>query len=60
MKSTGRDDEYRRIGQIGIRENTLPDKEAVGRDFYFNTMIQNEAYDEVIKAKWKRRTAALF
>lgn len=57
VESTGRQDgEYRRIGQLGLRKYPTPVEGEVTRELYLGIIEENDAYDEVIRAKWKKRT----
>jgi len=59
VESTGQGGAYRRIAQLGLRKSPVPDEDAVSPDMYRGTLLENNAYDEVIKAKWKKRTITL-
>ncbi|KAE8454639.1 hypothetical protein EG329_000262 [Mollisiaceae sp. DMI_Dod_QoI] len=60
VESTGRrDGEYRRIAQQGLRKARVPDEDAVSADAYRGISLENKAYDEVIQAKWKKRTVTI-
>lgn len=59
VESTGKEGEYRRIAQLGLRKERVPDEEAVGADAFRGIRLENHAYDEIIKAKWKKRTITL-
>jgi hypothetical protein len=60
VESTGRqDNSFRRIGQFGIRKLPVPNWEDVGERMYFGTIAMNDACEEVVKARWKRRTITL-
>lgn len=60
VKSTGRrDGEYRRIGQVGLRKYPIPIKGEVIEEQYLGTIEENDAYGEVIRAKWKKITVTI-
>lgn len=60
LESTGRkEDEYRRIGHSSLRKNELPNRESVGGEAYAFMAAENEAYEEVVKARWKKRTVTI-
>jgi hypothetical protein len=60
VESTGREDgEYRRIGQLGLRKYPTPVEGEVTGELYLGIIEENDAYDEVIRAKWKKRTVTI-
>jgi hypothetical protein len=59
VESTGQDSSYRRIAQLGIRKYPVPQEEDVTEDMYRGILLENNAYNEVVKAKWKKRTITL-
>jgi hypothetical protein len=59
VESTGRQDEYRRIANMHLRKLSMPDEDAVGTGTYQSIILENNAYDEVIKRKWKKRIVTL-
>ena len=59
VESTGQDGAYRRIAQLGLRKSPVPDEDAAGTDMYRGTVLENNAYDEIVGAKWKKRTIKL-
>lgn len=60
VESTGRQNgEYRRIAQLGVRKSPVPEEEAVGSATYRGTILENKAYDEVLAARWKKRSITL-
>ncbi|KAH7350621.1 heterokaryon incompatibility protein-domain-containing protein [Rhexocercosporidium sp. MPI-PUGE-AT-0058] len=60
LESTGRkEDEYRRIGNVRVRKNPLPDMDEVTPDSFAFLTLENQAYDEVQKSKVKKRTITI-
>jgi hypothetical protein len=59
VESTGHGSSYRRIAQLSLRKSPVPHEDDVGPDMYRGTLLENNAYDEVVKAKWKKRTVTL-
>jgi hypothetical protein len=59
VESTGQDSSYRRIAQLGIRKYPIPQEEDVTDDMYRGILLENNAYNEVVKASWKKRTITL-
>ena len=59
LESTGKENEYRRIGTVRVRKNPPPDKEAVGPDTYDGLILENKAYEEVEKSKVKKKTITI-
>ena len=59
VESTGHGSSYRRIAQLSLRKSPVPHEDDVGADMYRGTLLENNAYDEVVKAKWKKRTVTL-
>ena len=59
VESTGQGGSYRRIAQLGLRKFAVPREEDVGADMYRGILLENNAYDEVIKARWKKGTVML-
>ena len=59
VESTGHGSSYRRIAQLGLRKFAVPREEDVGADMYRGILLENNAYDEVIKARWKKGTVML-
>jgi hypothetical protein len=59
VESTGQGNSYRRIAQLSLRKSPVPHEDDVGADMYRGTLLENNAYDEVVKAKWRKRTVTL-
>jgi len=60
VETTGRQEgKYRRIGYSSLRKNVLPDRGSVGSEAYSFMAAENEAYSEVLKAKWKKITVTI-
>ncbi|KAK0108108.1 hypothetical protein ONS95_002930 [Cadophora gregata] len=60
LESTGsREDEYRRIGTVSVRNNPTPDKQEMAPDSYEGLILENEAHEEVGKSKVKKRTITI-
>jgi hypothetical protein len=59
LESTSHGSSYRRIAQLSLRKSPVPHEDDVGADMYRGTLLENNAYDEVVKAKWKKRTVTL-
>jgi hypothetical protein len=59
VESTGQGNSYRRIAQLSLRKSPVPHEDDVSADMYRGTLLENNAYDEVVKASWKKRTVTL-
>lgn len=59
LESTGKENEYRRIGTVRVRKNPQPDQEAVGPDTYEGLILENKAYEEVENSKVKKKTITI-
>jgi hypothetical protein len=59
VESTGQGSSYRRIAQLSLRKSPVPNEDDVSADMYRGTLLENNAYDEVVKASWKKRTVTL-
>jgi hypothetical protein len=59
VESTGQGSSYRRIAQLSLRKSPVPHEDDVSADLYRGTLLENNAYDEVVKASWKKRTITL-
>lgn len=59
VESTGHGSSYRRIAQLSLRKSPVRGEDNVGADMYRGTLLENNAYDEVVKAKRKKRTVTL-
>ncbi len=59
VESTGQRSSYRRIAQLNMRKHPMPHEEDVTDDMYRGTLLENNAYNEVVKAKWKKKTITL-
>lgn len=60
LESTGRKEgEYRRIGEYAMGKSVLPNPDDVPEDAYAFMVLENEAYEEVVKAKWRKKTVTI-
>ncbi|KAG9231108.1 heterokaryon incompatibility protein-domain-containing protein [Amylocarpus encephaloides] len=60
VESTGkREGEYRKVGQLALRKEEIPNKDAVTPEQYANTVQSNKAFDEIVEANWRKKTVIL-
>ena len=59
VESIDQGSSYRRIAQLGLRKYPVPREDEVGADAYRGILLENNAYDEVVKAKWKKKLVTL-
>lgn len=54
IESTGNMNEWRRLSMISMRKMPIADSLDRASDVYIGLMEENEAWDNIVKAKWKR------
>jgi len=50
---------WRRVGEVTVRKNQLPQTEYVGEEAYAFLVLENEAFAEVETRGWKKRTVTI-